>query len=630
MANIHNPHFDQIVVFLDGVSEQSNCVHFLQDMRDLDVNMGLHKLEDEDSIAKVTCVNVEGNQPPYYQMFMYAVSDEVLGDVVVMSNADQAFDYSVAAVHNLNPDVLAVLSTRGFSMNNMPQITSYFYRTVAGTEYLHNSGIGHIIGVNMCNGNPYSWDTFIFHKKTLKGRLKEGAFRRQNTKNENVYFFMNEMGAENAALWALEQSFPFKSIWNACDMIHSWDFHLAPKMHKARESSWKKVRRSPGGSVPYPWGGVKRGKGHPAPSKHPQCIAKRNCFLEQEQEETLTAGTANDSSSRMTINRGLGGYNNLSCPFEWYKYSCSYMHSHDGQESEGIVAKAATEYYQHHLNEMKEIFDRLFTSSQQQGSSVRILMSGDSLLRQIFVSLACNAHSLYSEEQKIIDQAEIPWRDTWPCPGILKNCSIRGGQHGGFDSASIRFTNGSEIHFVPHGGFLDAFKSEPEVVQRMIHQVRTMGTIDFGTKTALLPSGPMDVFVYNAGIHKPMASSEHLLKLFVTEITTPIMKNREERQRPKFVYVATPSQHFNTVDGQWRQHVMTDKDIKCVDSLPSNPRAELEKKILIPGLNVDAVVDGNDLELGGLHVQLGDCSHYCMPGVPDTTAAKLVGALLQL
>eukprot|EP00956_Cyclotella_meneghiniana_P002765 scaffold3257_cov23-Cyclotella_meneghiniana.AAC.1 len=56
-------------------------------------------------------------------------------------------------------------------------------------------------------------------------------------------------------------------------------------MHKARESSWKKVRRSPGGSVPYPWGGVKRGKGHPAPSKHPQCIAKRNCFLEQEQEE---------------------------------------------------------------------------------------------------------------------------------------------------------------------------------------------------------------------------------------------------------------------------------------------------------------------------------------------------------
>eukprot|EP00956_Cyclotella_meneghiniana_P033270 scaffold94851_cov26-Cyclotella_meneghiniana.AAC.1 len=107
MANIHNPHFDQIVVFLDGVSEQSNCIHFLQDMRDLDINMGLHKLEDEDSIAKVTCVNVEGNQPPYYQMFMYAVSEEVLGDVVVMSNADQAFDYLVAAVHNLNPDVLA-------------------------------------------------------------------------------------------------------------------------------------------------------------------------------------------------------------------------------------------------------------------------------------------------------------------------------------------------------------------------------------------------------------------------------------------------------------------------------------------------------------------------------------------
>ena len=282
MANIHNPYFDQIVVFLDGVSQQSNCIHFIQDMRDLDVNMGLNELEDHDSIAKVTCVNVEGDQPPYYQMFMNAVSDHVLGDVVVMSNADQAFDYSVAAAHNLNPDVLAVLSTRGFSANSMPQITSYFYRIVAGIGYLDNSEIGRTTGVNMCGNNPYSWDSFIFHKNTLKDRLKEGAFKRQNTDNENVYFYMNEMGAENAALWALEQSFPFKSIWNACDMIHSWDFHLAPKMHNWK---WKKkIKGAPRGSVPYPWGGAKPGgKGHPAPSKHPQCISERNCFLEEEE-----------------------------------------------------------------------------------------------------------------------------------------------------------------------------------------------------------------------------------------------------------------------------------------------------------------------------------------------------------
>lgn len=299
MANIHNPYFDQIVVFLDGVSEESNCMHFLQDMRDLDVSMGLNVLEQEDSIAKVTCVGVHGSQPPYYQMFMNAVSDIISGDVVIMANADQAFDYTISAAGNLNPDVLAVLATRGFS-NDMPQITNYFYRTLVGTQYLGNIGqtvTGGHVGVNICGSNPYSWDTFIFHKNTLANRLKQDAFKRENMNNQMVFFYMNEMGAENAALWALQQSFPFKSLYNACDVIHSWHFHLTPKTHKEHESPWKKVEKSPYGSVPYPWGGYEpeikctgrknrcRKSGHPKPSKNPPCTAENNCFLTDRENE---------------------------------------------------------------------------------------------------------------------------------------------------------------------------------------------------------------------------------------------------------------------------------------------------------------------------------------------------------
>lgn len=293
MANIHNPYFDQIVIFLDGVSQESNCIHFLQDMRDLDASMGLHVLYQDDSIAKVNCIDVNGKQPSYYQMFTNAVSDAVIGDVVVMANADQAFDYSMAAAGNLNPEVLAVLSTHGFS-NNMPPFTNYFYRTLVGSQYLDNIGNddpgGHV-GVNICGSQPYSWDTYIFHKNTLKNRLKEDAFKRRNTSNQLVFFFMNEMGAENAALWALQQSFQFNSLYNACDVIHSWHFHLTPKTHKEHESPWLKVGNSPDGSVPYPWGGyaiencrTKRGKtrcraSHPAPSKTPPCIEDKTCFM---------------------------------------------------------------------------------------------------------------------------------------------------------------------------------------------------------------------------------------------------------------------------------------------------------------------------------------------------------------
>ncbi|KAK1739202.1 hypothetical protein QTG54_009745 [Skeletonema marinoi] len=79
-----------------------------------------------------------------------------------------------------------------------------------------------------------------------------------------------------------------------------------------------------------------------------------------------------------------------------------------------------------------------------------------------------------------------------------------GGQHSGFDAASVRFTNGMEIHFVPHRGFAysDMSKGEPDVLERMKWQIDNLGNkIGFGTKTALRPSGPMTHLVYNVGAH---------------------------------------------------------------------------------------------------------------------------------
>lgn len=306
IANIHNRYFDQIVVFLDGATEQSNCIHFLEDMRNLHLITGLYLLTHDDIFAKVTCVDVSGSQPPYYQMFVNAVSDFVLGDVVVMANADQAFDYSVEVAHNLNPDVLVMLGTHGFS-NAMPQIIKYFYETLAGTEYIGNVGIGKragAVGANICAESPFSWDTFIFHKNALKGRLKKDAFKRINMNNEEVYFYMNEYGAENAALWGLQQSFEFKSLYNACDRIHSWHFHLTPKTHKEHNSPWKQVDKSPQGSVPYPWGGYTgetwctrqkcKKSGHPIPSKNPPCVVENNCFLVISKAESNTDALQNE------------------------------------------------------------------------------------------------------------------------------------------------------------------------------------------------------------------------------------------------------------------------------------------------------------------------------------------------
>jgi hypothetical protein len=287
LVNIHNPHLDQIVVFLHGVATaETNCDDFLSDMRELDAKIGLSALEKTDPFFKVCCVNIPGDQPNYFQMFDFTLHEAVLGDIVVLSNADQVFDDSMSMARYLNPNVLVVLATHGFSLGKIPPIIQHFYVTIVGEEYLHlQDGTPTTNSVdNMCVSNPYSWDTWIFDKNVLRDRLKEEHFRRPLSNKKMATFTMNELGAENAAMWALQQTFPFSSVYNACDKIRSWTFHLTHKTHKVHKNPWQCVRRShPCGSVPYPWGGIKRKgslrRSHPLVPKDPECVHANSCFL---------------------------------------------------------------------------------------------------------------------------------------------------------------------------------------------------------------------------------------------------------------------------------------------------------------------------------------------------------------
>jgi len=262
MANILNPHFDQVVVFLDGITQDSNCFHFGKEMKAFAGKLAL----EDDPFSKLTCIAVTTGQPTYFQMFENTFHDKVTGDIVVLSNADQAFDHTISQAQDLNPENLIVLGTRGFS-NKMPPTTKYFYDTLVNTDYvtdLEQRKNGEW-DTDMCRETLFSWDTYIFHKSKLMGRLNSGDFQRPDENDEMKYFYMNEMGAENAALWAVQQSYPFTSIYNACDDIHSWSFHLTPKTHHDQKTAWLQ-----GGNVPAPYGGYKDKKSrrpHPLKGK---------------------------------------------------------------------------------------------------------------------------------------------------------------------------------------------------------------------------------------------------------------------------------------------------------------------------------------------------------------------------
>ena len=88
--------------------------------------------------------------------------------------------------------------------------------------------------------------------------------------------------------------------------------------------------------------------------------------------------------------------------------------------------------------------------------------------------------------------------------------------------------------------------------------------------------------------------------------------------------MTTVTQHFATSDGQYSNGR---RSKRCQPSIPSNPRLESELSVLREGVNVDRILRVDDLDAGALHVGAYDgvdCTHYCMPGVPDVTAHRLL------
>ncbi len=268
LANIHNPHFDQVVIFLDIGSEKGSevCQHFRRTMKDLSLRLLPSTTKEEVNellYSKLTCVDLYSGQPNYYQMFQNAVSDHVRGDVVVLANADMAFDDTISLARHLNPEVIAALGTRGFS-DETPQHLKFIYtQMMDGTAQKSSDA-------DKCAADTrWSWDTWIFHKSKIKGRMRPEDFKRLNQNHKSEFFYMNENGAENAALWAVQQSYPFTSLYNACEKIYSWSFHLTSKTHQEREIPWmQRGKRS--GVVPSPWKRMNR---------TPECFQANNCFI---------------------------------------------------------------------------------------------------------------------------------------------------------------------------------------------------------------------------------------------------------------------------------------------------------------------------------------------------------------
>lgn len=237
LQNLDNPYFDQVVVLLDSITPQANCLHFLQRMEPL-----RHTSMNGEKRPSFTCIDREAGQPNYLEMFQFTLTDVVQGDIVVMSNGDQVFDESIALAKRVRPNTLLVLSTLGYNATLVPQaIRKYYPKELTDKET--NSTMDPV-APNYCRPFFYknntensgqkihyswSWDTYIYDKDTLIQAFvasgvplhtspsvtlsspKSSPFKRRQRIHPDqeanppparyLPYFMNEMGSENAALY---------------------------------------------------------------------------------------------------------------------------------------------------------------------------------------------------------------------------------------------------------------------------------------------------------------------------------------------------------------------------------------------------------------------------------------------
>lgn len=277
-------------------------------------------------------------------------------------------------------------------------------------------------------------------------------------------------------------------------------------------------------------------------------------------------------------------------------------------------------------------------------TDTKIVLIGDSVMHQIYLSLSCMSHRAGAWES---NTSFVGDRRVW----LKNNSEIIFSMWGG---NLLRFDWNKRTYDQPPSDDNDPFydntdwieaceKREP--FQQVTYNKAANSNIlssksenDHTFEEKIVLTRDDNVFIYgtlhNHGVHR-IENMQKLHRLFECMAEAKSLNEVPGTGWPAFTYIATPAQHFpGSADGHWSGP--TDLSLTCSHRVDISENQfyeeenQLEGKVSMIGREIGTSKMG-DYHLGLRRVSnrqmTVDCTHWSMPGVPDLYAKEVMKSI---
>jgi hypothetical protein len=363
------------------------------------------------------------------------------------------------------------------------------------------------------------------------------------------------------------------------------------------------------------WGSTPRAGANKAANEFSTVSVETSSSVAADEPPATQSQTVKDSKTQL--------YWNLSCPFESFKLSQSYMatsghNSTKEEEIYGLERAEAARQFSIDSRALEKV-DAALQSGAFAGR--KVVFDGDSLTRQLFISLGCLAWgsgyvtSHQTEWREFTDEQATTLRRHFP------RC-IQKGEHSTILGSVIKLQGNTELIFEDrHRKFGKTMYQGNKPIQKLIDW-----TLACQENRTIIQDGRRltnkDVVVINAGVHPDRNKQVDQIKKLLECVSGKQQRAGGHHMLPRFIYMMTSLQHFWTKKGTFDARFMNEKEFTCRRNTEDCQRQCGDKVNfgpLVPLLG--EVPDQSDL--GHLKVWRGDCTHWIMPGVTDAWAGEL-------